>query len=831
MTGLKAEGLKRMRVFGQPARRSDRVVDRHFLDTIARPVEFSEHGDLLGVETMRELTRIFPGGTAQIWGVMPGKGGANLPEIRKMAPGDWVFFSGDKRLYFGGRVALSWQNRGLAARLWGTGSDGDSTWEFMYALAGTREFNVPMEEIRSLLGWKESRNIMRFQAFTESESDLLRERFALDSPPSAPLSGSQALPGLHSDSASSQDLLSIGPDVEMLAKLAVATTTTPPLAIALLGEWGAGKSSFMEQMSRQVEQLAELSAASADGGSAFASNVRQIHFNAWHYSDDHVWSGLVDRIFQALASPPETPSSNVSAVAPEQYRKYSDELAGLEARQQRLGAQLSRTDRDREEGFLSFLNSPLDDFRLLLTATRLAVEDVRLNWLVLVGWALTGAGALAAYESSRVWLAQLVGTLGLVASPALLFLSVLRHWHVEEAGFIGGVRERLERRQNKIQGRVILARARLAEVDAAMRLSSFLSERGSSDTYKQYRGLLGTVHRDLSELDEKLRAARTEWSRAQSAASSPLERIILYIDDLDRCPPARVVEVLAAIHLMLALPLFVVVVAVDPRWLLRSLELHYSELFRHTEGGRSVVDPDDAATPLDYLDKIFQIPFAVPPADADRTAGFISALLASSAAPPPAADVAPEARTAPAPSNEPDAAARIVEPVLVEEPGEEVVLSSPEFNLNPEQLRLQTVEIEFMSRLSPLTRTPRAAKKLVNLYRLVRIDVGEEELPAFIGGQSGNPGVHQAVQILLAVLVGRPRHAQALFEYIYSAPPTAKISTILRDSSAGDASGTFLADLIEQIHAEIPMVMEVGAYQQWCPKLARFSFYTRGFVG
>jgi KAP family P-loop domain len=50
-----------------------------------------------------------------------------------------------------------------------------------------------------------------------------------------------------------------------------------------------------------------------------------------------------------------------------------------------------------------------------------------------------------------------------------------------------------------------------------------------------------------------------------------IDRFVLYIDDLDRCPPRRVVEMLDAIHLLLAVPLFVVVVAVDPRWLLRSL--------------------------------------------------------------------------------------------------------------------------------------------------------------------------------------------------------------------------------------------------------------------
>jgi len=36
-------------------------------------------------------------------------------------------------------------------------------------------------------------------------------------------------------------------------------------------------------------------------------------------------------------------------------------------------------------------------------------------------------------------------------------------------------------------------------------------------------------------------------------------RIVLYIDDLDRCPPDSVADVLQAIHMLLFFPLFVVV--------------------------------------------------------------------------------------------------------------------------------------------------------------------------------------------------------------------------------------------------------------------------------
>jgi hypothetical protein len=57
---------------------------------------------------------------------------------------------------------------------------------------------------------------------------------------------------------------------------------------------------------------------------------------------------------------------------------------------------------------------------------------------------------------------------------------------------------------------------------------------------------------------------------------------------------------------MLALPLFVVVVAVDPRWLLSCLTHHYRDLFTATATTGADTEPGDpVATPLDYLDKIF----------------------------------------------------------------------------------------------------------------------------------------------------------------------------------------------------------------------------------
>ncbi len=114
------------------------------------------------------------------------------------------------------------------------------------------------------------------------------------------------------------------------------------------------------------------------------------------------------------------------------------------------------------------------------------------------------------------------------------------------------------------------------------------------------------LYKDFQRLDALLRLK----SGTEDDDLPRIDCIILYVDDLDRCPPSRVVEVLQAMHLLLALPLFVVVVGVDPRRLLRSLQTHYRALLqtqavtRSADGDRSYW----ASTPQNYVEKIFQIP-------------------------------------------------------------------------------------------------------------------------------------------------------------------------------------------------------------------------------
>ncbi|MEV6161513.1 hypothetical protein AB0L71_06245 [Streptomyces sp. NPDC052052] len=168
----------------QPARRSEKVVNKHYEDTIASPVDIDANAHLLEPEVVERLKQLFPSGQAQMWGVVPGKKDVNVAQVKKMSPGDWVFFTGDKKLYFGGTIALMWRSSDLAEELWQTNGEGQ-TWEYMYALSGTRGFDIPVAEIRSLLGWNPNRNIMGITVLGEEESDILQTYLTLDPAPAA----------------------------------------------------------------------------------------------------------------------------------------------------------------------------------------------------------------------------------------------------------------------------------------------------------------------------------------------------------------------------------------------------------------------------------------------------------------------------------------------------------------------------------------------------------------------------------------------------------------------------------------------------------------------
>lgn len=92
------------------------------------------------------------------------------------------------------------------------------------------------------------------------------------------------------------------------------------------------------------------------------------------------------------------------------------------------------------------------------------------------------------------------------------------------------------------------------------------------------------------------------------------DRIVFFIDDLDRCQPKVALALLEALKLYLDLPGCVYVLGVDRGPLEAAVKSEYSGLELHAQS---------------YLDKIIQLPFAIPPIDRDVMYSFVESRLPS----------------------------------------------------------------------------------------------------------------------------------------------------------------------------------------------------------
>ncbi len=380
--------------------------------------------------------------------------------------------------------------------------------------------------------------------------------------------------------------------------------------------------------------------------------------------------------------------------------------------------------------------------------------------------------------------------------------------------------------------RIAAAEAAAAALTVGRQLYDFLVDRAAG--YQKHQGIIGMLHRDFRLLDAQMRAFRDPGEHGAPAPVLPsYERVILYVDDLDRCPPLKVLEVLQAVHLLLALPLFVVVVGVDPRWLKRSLRHAYRELIETEDG-----DSDDLESiPIEYLEKIFQIPLSVP----DMQPKGFAQLIASLA---PGVDFDPSARSAPvAPTPATGATADTVRhavsatpkraplgvapgsaaaaPIVADTDVPEVLpVLLDSGDRASRSIDLTTEELSFAATLAVLVPTPRATKRMMNTYRLLR-STQYAATGSRLLGTPGRPGEHQAILTLLAVSAGHPTGADRVLLELEGTDADSWPQFV--EQLVGLGPQLDVAPLLQQTLTTTTL-SDIEPYRSWGPRVARFTF-------
>ena len=745
-------------------------------------------------------------------------------------------------------------------------------------LSVIEELNFPKDEVRFLislpdndLGWK----LMDEFGFDMPVQEAERKQKASKKTGARQKSATPKLltyAQLIADGTDGTDHLRFDTDVRAFARVMAARSFQPPLAIALFGQWGSGKSFFMEQLQRTIPRLA------ANNDSPYCQGIAQIHFNAWSYLDANLWAGIVTRIFEGLSeyisgdTKANKEKEAIERELSEQLNVTREEVKALEQQKGAIESQINglrkdksaidqRLKRDitsiRKQSLKKGLQQAMDAF-----GVREKVDQCLTEWQ-----SALNSGNHASPEKARAELKQIIGdqywenpdalyaelrstktflrtffkrnevgknivwlTIGIaiiilapmviemlfteisfpnVALPQIglpLITIALSAWRRTRTTYrklqpllasfwnlkteyeqeMQEVRFRMEQEEKALKLRIeqgnreltaINDKMRQAQVDkqdlefrirhalATESLYSFIEKRSGSSDYQKYLGIVSIIRNDFKILSELFLEHHGENSKGNEAFRKkfdrPLERIILYIDDLDRCPENRVVEVLEAVNLLMAFPLFVVVVGVDPRWIKNALVKQHRLQFAENAGsnGSHVINP------ANYLEKIFQVPFHVKAAEDGEVKTMLRALATPIKKP---GDKSAVARgeipgTSNTPTTEKSAASGNSEVSATENSTSELSRhneQSKKYQTHTETrpLELSENEIKWMQDLSQVVgNNPRAIKRFVNVYQIIR---AHEAVPWH--GSTTDPTLLK-IMFILALSIGPYREWMQAF--------------------------------------------------------------------
>ena len=380
------------------------------------------------------------------------------------------------------------------------------------------------------------------------------------------------------------------------------------------------------------------------------------------------------------------------------------------------------------------------------------------------------------------------------------------------------------------------------------KLLTFIEERTKDENYNKQLGLISWIRKDFDTLDKLLREQHGMDAEKRKALVDPInpkdvklqiDRIVLYIDDLDRCNEDIVVKVLEAIHLLLAFELFVVIVGVDPRWLNNALDKKMSTLF----GSNKEADRDPLLAPAsqpttsyDYLEKIFQVPFSIKPINKTGREALIKYLIKNEMEPEaPAKTGAAEIKTEQVATvdagkkdetiNEEPSTANLQPSTETSVIGQRSTVNESPSTVNRQPstnapttddrvtLHFKPEELLFMQQLSPLfAKTPRSINRFINIYRIIRSH------RSLVIEDQNSANEYLPILCMLAIIVG----------YNETAPDFIK-KLIVFDSgkTMGDFMNSFIYPATESPSVHAKMITEINKIMVWPFQETLLSEFTK----
>jgi hypothetical protein len=659
----------------------------------------------------------------------------------------------------------------------------------------------------------------------------LRPDVATDGLPYGPSEVRFEQSAIGSDLWTRRDTVGMAAYAEAIARGIQHPETKPPLTIGIKGPWGAGKTSLMRMIRDRLEW------PGLDGSS---DELRAIHLT----------KQTAKRVAApSKGSPPQGPEDlrEVTNAAVLKKIRAGDSHEAIRQRagsngipvklRAELGAAGASTPRDENRWRPTVWFNPWmyqtgeqvwaglayeiitqvtermsrgeqEHFWLHLNLKRVDEQAVRrkIYGLVLnrgVRWMISGLGVLLA--------GIVVLALGYVGWPGVLLTALgpatalagigVSAWTVLGSKASAGLSELIQPATG--MGRVV-----------GQQMATAYEEVVENPDYRTQSGLLYLVHSDIQ--------------RVLDLVATPERPLVIFVDDLDRCSPGTVVQVIEAINVFVAgaYPNSIFVIAMEPEMVAAHVEAVYGDLVQKLEQ-TSGTTTQAFDLGWRFLEKIVQLPLALPAMEPARTTALFESLFPS--------EVAPAVTPENAPSDVGDgraveealegaslsAAVGIAGDLPPDAATRDAVRRVIERRLTIEEPEVQEV-ILYAARF--LRRNPREIKRFVNLFRFFTMIYAErrlENLPtpaslhevaklAVVGIRW--PGLLSA----LAMPVGGDGE-RTVFEYLESPPQTsargaAKDAALKRTlKSAGLSQATTARLMTPELKEFLTSEPKVGA--------------------
>lgn len=162
------------------------------------------------------------------------------------------------------------------------------------------------------------------------------------------------------------------------------------------------------------------------------------------------------------------------------------------------------------------------------------------------------------------------------------------------------------------------------------------------------------------------------------------------------------------------------------------------------------------------------------------------------------------------------------------QPGKTTVDEDQEERAGFVSTKLNSDEARFIASLGPaIGATPRAIKRFVNVYRLLRARVSKARAQEF-EGEAGQPRQFEAVVHLLAMFSTAPRLAQAFCRELEQGKAHDQtlpdVLERLRGSQVHSVSESQIFDALEKYVQSFDVAPSVADYLRWFPVVSRYCF-------